>query len=132
VRFFFSCLYAAGVPGPAGWCPGWPSGGDVVPPLPTRFSTQEERIVFRLLFTPLSVDDFVAVKAHNFNRDLQNSTSSSQQIQQQPLGINKIQQISISSGNLVRDQGVGGSNPLSPTNLFKHLNCASGFPSTAL
>jgi len=23
--------------------------------------------------------------------------------------------------NLVRDQGVGGSNPLSPTNLFKHL-----------
>ncbi len=24
--------------------------------------------------------------------------------------------------NLVRDQGVGGSNPLSPTNLFKHIN----------
>ena len=23
--------------------------------------------------------------------------------------------------NLVRDQGVGGSNPLSPTNFFKHL-----------
>src|ERR1700676_3027594 len=33
--------------------------------------------------------------------------------------------------HLVRDQGVGGSNPLSPTNLFKHLNCASGFPSTS-
>src|ERR1700686_5384388 len=33
---------------------------------------------------------------------------------------------------LVRDQGVGGSNPLSPTNLFKYLNCASGFPSTSL
>ncbi len=24
--------------------------------------------------------------------------------------------------NLVRDQGVGGSNPLSPTNFFQHLN----------
>ena len=34
--------------------------------------------------------------------------------------------------HLVRDQGVGGSNPLSPTNLFKHLNCTSGFVSTAL
>jgi hypothetical protein len=34
--------------------------------------------------------------------------------------------------HLVRDQGVGGSNPLSPTNLFKHINCASGFPSTVL
>src|SRR6266436_6319669 len=33
--------------------------------------------------------------------------------------------------NLVRDQGVGGSNPLSPTNLFKHLNVTSGFPSTS-
>src|SRR5258707_9735461 len=32
--------------------------------------------------------------------------------------------------NLVRDQGVGGSNPLSPTNLFKHLSCTSGLPST--
>ncbi len=32
--------------------------------------------------------------------------------------------------HLVRDQGVGGSNPLSPTNLFKRLNCTSGFPST--
>ena len=29
-------------------------------------------------------------------------------------------------------QGVGGSNPLSPTNLFKHLNCTSGFPSTSM
>src|SRR2546429_397099 len=25
--------------------------------------------------------------------------------------------------HLVRDQGVGGSNPLSPTNLFNHLSC---------
>jgi hypothetical protein len=31
--------------------------------------------------------------------------------------------------NLVRDQGVGGSNPLSPTNLFNHINCISGLPS---
>jgi hypothetical protein len=34
--------------------------------------------------------------------------------------------------HLVRDQGVGGSNPLSPTNLFKQMNSTSGFPSTAL
>jgi hypothetical protein len=34
--------------------------------------------------------------------------------------------------HLVRDQGVGGSNPLSPTNLFKHLNYTSGFPSTSM
>ena len=32
----------------------------------------------------------------------------------------------------LRDQGVGGSNPLSPTNFFKHLKRTSGFPSTAL
>src|SRR5271156_2338800 len=31
--------------------------------------------------------------------------------------------------HLVRDQGVGGSNPLSPTILFKHVNSTSGFPS---
>jgi hypothetical protein len=31
--------------------------------------------------------------------------------------------------NLVRDQGVGGSNPLSPTNLFKQISSTSGFPS---
>src|SRR5690349_5347390 len=34
--------------------------------------------------------------------------------------------------HLVRDQGVGGSNPLSPTNFFKNLKRTSGFPSTAL
>ena len=28
---------------------------------------------------------------------------------------------------LVRDQEVGGSNPLAPTNLFKHLNTQLGF-----
>src|SRR5258708_2051377 len=34
--------------------------------------------------------------------------------------------------HLVRDQGVGGSNPLSPTIVFKHLNYNSGFLATAL
>jgi hypothetical protein len=34
--------------------------------------------------------------------------------------------------HLVRDQGVGGSNPLSPTNLFKYINCVSGFSVTPL
>ena len=38
----------------------------------------------------------------------------------------------VKRSGLVRDQGVGGSNPLSPTNLFKHLNCTSGFPSTPM
>ena len=34
--------------------------------------------------------------------------------------------------HLVRDQGVGGSNPLSPTNVFKQLKRTSGFSSTAM
>ena len=34
--------------------------------------------------------------------------------------------------HLVRDQGVGGSNPLSPTNPFKYISGTSGFSSTAL
>jgi hypothetical protein len=34
--------------------------------------------------------------------------------------------------NLVRDQGVGGSNPLSPTNIFSSLAAPSGFSSTSL
>ena len=34
--------------------------------------------------------------------------------------------------HLVRDQGVGGSNPLSPTNLFKYINSISGFSVTPL
>ena len=36
------------------------------------------------------------------------------------------------SPDLVRDQGVGGSNPLSPTNLFNDLRAVSDFPSTPL
>ena len=46
----------------------------------------------------MAVDDFVAVKAHDFNKGQQTSISGLQQVQQQSLGINKIQQISISSG----------------------------------
>ena len=34
--------------------------------------------------------------------------------------------------HLVRDQGVGGSNPLSPTNLFNNLHEISGLPPTAV
>ena len=32
------------------------------------------------------------------------------------------------SGYLVRDQGVGGSNPLSPTNSFNQIQTISGLP----
>ena len=43
------------------------------------------------------------------------------------------QQISTYKGwNLVRDQRVGGSNPLSPTNIFNRLHSISGPPPTAL
>ena len=34
--------------------------------------------------------------------------------------------------HLVRDQGVGGSNPLSPTNIFNNLNDTSGFIATSM
>ena len=34
--------------------------------------------------------------------------------------------------HLVRDQGVGGSNPLSPTNSFNRLQSISGLPQLAL
>ena len=34
--------------------------------------------------------------------------------------------------NLVRDQGVGGSNPLSPTNIFNRISDHSGFSSTSV
>ena|SRR5271157_1143651 len=34
--------------------------------------------------------------------------------------------------HLVRDQGVGGSNPLSPTNYFNNLPATSGFAATSL
>jgi hypothetical protein len=34
--------------------------------------------------------------------------------------------------HLVRDQGVGGSNPLSPTNFFNYLQSISGPPPSAV
>ncbi len=34
--------------------------------------------------------------------------------------------------HLVRDQGVGGSNPLSPTNIFNNLAAVSGFSITSM
>ena len=34
--------------------------------------------------------------------------------------------------HLVRDQGVGGSNPLSPTIIFNNLTAISGFAATSL
>jgi len=51
---------------------------------------------YSLLFTSQTVDDFVAVKAHDFNRVQQLSTSSPQQVQQQSLGTYWILQVSIS------------------------------------
>jgi hypothetical protein len=45
--------------------------------------------------------------------------------QQNPTNFNRL-------SNLVRDQGVGGSNPLSPTIIFNEINCISGFPSTSM
>src|ERR1700687_462375 len=71
----------------------------------------------------LAVDDFVAVKAPKPNRNQQISNSSVQQVQQQSLGINKIQQISISSGIWF---GTRGSEVqiLSPRpNILQSINC---------
>jgi len=47
-------------------------------------------------FTPLPVDDFVAVKAPRFNKVQQISTSGVQHIPQQSLGNNRILRVSIS------------------------------------
>lgn len=55
------------------------------------------KFLIHLSFASENVDDFVAVKAHEFNRDQQNSASRPQQVQQS-LGINRILQISIRSG----------------------------------
>jgi hypothetical protein len=61
----------------------------------------------------------VTAKASDFNKPQQLSTSDSQQVQCQPVTNIKFQWVSIDPGNLVRDQGVGGSNPLSPTIYFQ-------------
>jgi hypothetical protein len=49
------------------------------------------------LLSIANVDDFVAVQALDFNKGQQTSMSWLQQAQQQSLGINRIQQISMSS-----------------------------------
>jgi len=72
--------------------------------------------VLYFLFASKNVDDFVAVKAHGFNNGQHLSTSSPQQVQQQSLENRRNSTTFNNSWNLVRDQGVGGSNPLSPTN----------------
>ena len=89
-------------------------------------AAEQGDLQIRLLFASISVDDFVAAKAPNFNKNQQTSTSRLQQVQQQSLwkpqdstGFNRLL-------NLVRDQGVGGSNPLSPTNCFQLLTAAAG------
>ena len=78
-----------------------------------------------------TVDDFVAVEAHEFNRIQRVLRSAHKRF-----NVNHIQATK-SHGihrlwNLVRDQGIGGSNPLSPTNSFKHISSTSGFPSTLM
>jgi hypothetical protein len=68
----------------------------------------------------LAVGKFVAVKASDFNKFQQLPNAARNRF-----NINPLQSyISISSNkpwNLVRDQGVGGSNPLSPANHFKAM-----------
>jgi hypothetical protein len=68
----------------------------------------------------------VTVKASNFNKSQQLSTNGMQQVQYQSLKNLKFQQVSIGVEHWIRDQGVGGSNPLSPTIYFNHLQSISG------
>jgi hypothetical protein len=68
-----------------------------------------------------AVGNFVTVKASKNRKVQQIPTSGLQRFQYQSLAINKSPASFTMSWNLVRDQGVGGSNPLSPTNLFKRL-----------
>jgi hypothetical protein len=60
-----------------------------------------------------------------FNERLCNRFNINQLRQQNSTAFNRGQ-------NLVRDQGVGGSNPLSPANLFNHLQPISGLPPSAV
>ena len=55
--------------------------------------------------TWLTVDDFAAVKAHDFNRIQQLSTSSPQQVQQQAVGGHRFRQVSISAGTWFGTRG---------------------------
>ncbi len=63
----------------------------------------------------------MAAKASDFNKEQQLSTNDVQQAQYQAVGNHELQAGFNNVLNLVRDQGVGGSNPLSPTNSFNHL-----------
>jgi len=87
--------------------------------------------VFSLLnfvFTFYSLRKCRRFRSCKSTRLQQSSTGASaepQTVQYQSITINKNSTDSNKVWNLVRDQGVGGSNPLSPTNIFKHLNCTS-------
>src|SRR5258708_33437474 len=68
------------------------------------------------------VDVFVAVGASVFNRDQQDSGPQPQLIPGQSLALYRISTAINKCRNLVRDQGVGGSNPLSPTRQRGEIN----------
>ena len=76
-----------------------------------------------------TVDDFVAVKAHDFNRIQQTSISRLQQVQQQSLGINRIQQISIRVGIWF---GIRCSSRDSAIRVIASFTASSHPPETAL
>jgi hypothetical protein len=71
--------------------------------------------------TKSDVDENVAVNAPTINTEPQPSIARRQTFPSKTLKIAQFQQISITCLKLVRDQGVGGSNPLSPTNKFNSL-----------
>jgi hypothetical protein len=64
---------------------------------------------------PQDVVEIVAVKAHWNHSEPQFSTEWPQRIQSKVVIFSLISTGFNKSSNLVRDQGVGGSNPLSPT-----------------
>jgi len=57
-----------------------------------------ETTALHSLFASKTVDDFVAVKAHDFNRVQSLSITRPQQVQQQSLGSHRILQVSITHG----------------------------------
>jgi hypothetical protein len=66
------------------------------------------------LYKRYRVGDFVDAKAPGFNKIQSTSTGTPQTTQQQSLRINKTIEFN-KHRHLVRDQEVGGSNPLAPT-----------------
>jgi hypothetical protein len=66
-------------------------------------------------FTLPGVVEFVAARASENLTKLQRTTRRLQQVQFKALAIIKISTAFNRLWNAVRDQGVGGSNPLSPT-----------------